>query len=236
MPISSVLLACNDNTNYLDFWPLVKEAWLKVANLPCIMIYVGQTLPEILKSDPTVKFFKAIEGWSTATQAKCIRLLYPALLQDEGMVLISDMNIMPLQSEFYNNGFNKFNENCFVIFKGVDEEERPIPTCYYAATPSIWGSVFGIKKVEDVRLRLQEWHSKNKGSWLEQEQLDLFTIISLWRKDIPDTVNITQWTKPMLRLFNPILTVKKNTYIDFRMPNYNEFSKEIHEILESIAP
>jgi len=235
MPLSSVLLACNDNTDFLDYWPLVKEAWLKIANLPCSMIYVGQTLPEALQSDPSVKFFKAIEGWSTATQAKCIRLLYPALLQDEDLVLISDMNIMPLQKEFYKEGFNKFNKNCFVIFKGLDEQERTIPTCYYAATPSIWGTVFGVKKEEDIRTRLQEWRKKNKGKWLEQEQLDLFTIISLWKKDIPESVNITQWAKPMQRLF-ATEPIKDINYIDFRMPSYKEASKEIQKIFDSISP
>ena len=248
MKIASVLVACNDNPTFLDYWPIVKEAWQSIANLPCTLVFVGDSLPESLQNDSSVKFFKAIPGWSTATQAKCIRLLYPALLDCDlsGAILISDIDIIPLQSDFYNKGFTKFHPNDFVMFRAIDTKERGIPTCYYAAMPSIWGDIFSIKKEEDLLTRLTEWSNKSKkgGRWLENEHLELYTILSLFNKVIPERVELIKWTKEFSRLdrsdhhiwylWNNELekNLRRQLYIDFRMPSFKDFGKNIHMILD----
>ena len=78
--VDTVLVACNENPLYLDFWPLVKLAWSQIVGIRAVLIYVGAELPPHLQEDSDVIFFKAIPSWPTATQAQCIRLLYPALL------------------------------------------------------------------------------------------------------------------------------------------------------------
>ena len=105
MKVSCVLVACNDNPKYLQFWPIVKKAWWDLVGLPCIMVYVGSTLPEELKNDPAVLHWKPSPSWPTATQAQVIRLLYPALLKCDGAVLLSDMDMIPMQRDFFIKGF-----------------------------------------------------------------------------------------------------------------------------------
>ena len=248
MKIASVLVACNDNPTFLEYWPIVKEAWLSIANLPCTLVFVGDSLPEALQNDSSVKFFKAIPGWSTATQAKCIRLLYPALFNNDssGAILISDMDVIPLQRDFYSREFVKFNVNNFVMFRGTDKRERTVPTCYYAAVPSIWGDIFNIKKEEDLLTRLTEWSQKSKNgcNWLEQEQLELYTIISLFDNVIPERVELIRWSRNFSRLdrvnhdmwylWNNELeqNLRNKSYIDFRMPSFKEFGKHISIIVD----
>jgi len=126
MKLSGVLVACNENTHYLDFWPVVKEAWWRVAGLPCVMVYVGESLPAHLVNDRAVVFFKAIPGWPTATQAQVIRLLYPALMKSDGAIMLSDMDMIPLQKDFFVGGFEQFSPSKFVSLDGIDEGEKQI--------------------------------------------------------------------------------------------------------------
>ena len=41
MKIDRVILASNENKNYLDFWPMVSEAWKKLDVKP-VLIYTGR--------------------------------------------------------------------------------------------------------------------------------------------------------------------------------------------------
>jgi len=251
MKLSCVLVACNENTKYLDFWPAVKEAWWKIAHLPCIMVYVGESLPKHLENDPAVKFFKQIPDWPTATQAQCIRLLYPALLGGDDAVMISDMDIIPLQRGFFSEGFHKFNNNQFVSLRGIDEQEKQIYMCYVGATPKIWGDMFEITSEDDVRRRLTEWSQicpsdGNHGGlgWCS-DQLILYNRVKLWQQVWPDRVGLKQWTAQIPRLCrsNPNewinwsesleRKIKDGSYVDFHMPEFDYFSSLIFKVLES---
>jgi len=249
MKLSSVLVACNENTKYLDFWPIVKEAWWKVASLPCIMIYVGETLPESLKDDPAVKFFKSIPDWPTATQAQCIRLLYPALLGGDGAVMISDMDMIPLQKDFFVKGFDKFNETQFVSLRGSDEQEKQIYMCYVGATPKVWGELFNISSEADLRLRLIEWSQKypsdgrHGGQGWCSDQIELYTRVMKCKELWPERVGFVPWTPQIPRLDrgNPgewyiwncdlEFNLKNKYYVDFHMPSFKDFEKVIRIIL-----
>ena len=52
-------------------------------------------VPRELVSDPAVHVFEPEPSLSTALQAQCIRLLYPALLEAEGGVITSDVDMVP---------------------------------------------------------------------------------------------------------------------------------------------
>jgi hypothetical protein len=247
MKLSHVLVASNNNTHYLDFWPVVKEAWNKIVGLPCTMIYVGDFLPNHLKDDPDVKFFKAISSWPTATQAQCIRLLYPALIETDGAIMISDMDIVPLQSNFFIDGFEQFNPNQFVSLRGIDEHHKEIYMCYVGGTAPTWSRMFGIKTEDDVRARLMEWSQGNPSDgthggegWCTDQQI-LYEIVKMQNQEL---VGLCPWTATIPRLCrsNPdeymipsqslmmnLLTAK---YVDFHMPEYHTYESIIYRTLE----
>jgi len=251
MKLSCVLVACNENTKYLDFWPAVKESWWKVAHLPCIMIYVGDTLPKHLEKDPAVKFFKAIPGWPTATQAQCIRLLYPALLGGNDAVMISDMDMIPLQRAFFTHGFESFNSSQFVSLRGIDEGEQQVYMCYVGATPKVWGEMFNISNEQDITDRLTEWSQKypadgNHGGegWCS-DQIELYERVKLWQNILPERIGLKPWTAEIPRLCRSrpnewvyftsklIKDIVDCKYVDFHMPPFDQFSCIIYRIIES---
>jgi len=253
MKLSCVLVACNDNTRYLDFWPIVKEAWWRIAKLPCILVYVGTNIPESLQNDPAVRFFKAIPDWPTATQAQCIRLLYPALLKTNDAVMISDMDILPLQSDCFIDGFEQFNIDQFVSLRGIDEQAKQIYMCYVGATPKTWSDLFNVQTEEDLRNKLVELSSlypsdgNHGGKGWCTDQLELYKRVKEWEKTNPERVGLVPWTKEIPRLdrgrpqewiqYSPILESRLKTkhYVDFHMPPYTMFANVIKSIVNISA-
>ena len=253
MKLSAVLVACNENTKYLDFWPIVRESWWRIANLPCIMVYVGEELPEHLQNDPAVKHFKPIPGWPTATQAQCIRLLYPALFYGDGAIMLSDMDMIPMQSKFFKEGFHSFNNTQFVSLRGIDEQEQQIYMCYVGATPKVWGDMFGISSESDIRTRLTEWSQKypadgqHGGQGWCSDQIELYSKVKLWQNMWPEKVGLIPWTPEISRLdrgmphewLNWSLeleeAIKNDGYVDFHMPPFQQFSSIIHRVMEAAS-
>jgi hypothetical protein len=248
MKLDCVLVACNNNPKYLDFWPLVKEAWWRIASLPCILVYVGENLPEALANDKAVKHFKPILGWPTATQAQCIRLLYPALLKCEGAVMLSDMDMIPMQRNFFVNGFKQFEPTQFVSLRGIDEHDKQIYMCYVGATPKVWSSTFNIENEEDIRSTLTSWSSSQSDGqrggvgWCT-DQIMLYTTVKALQAVNPALVGLIPWTREIKRLdrgepkgwleWNDVVMedIAKTDYVDFHMPPWDLFYPRLMEIM-----
>lgn len=247
MYLSTALVACNENMNYLQFWPLVKKAWYEVVGIPCIMIYVADTLPDVLKTDPAVIHFKPIEGWSTATQAQIIRLLYPALLKTDGAVIISDMDMIPMQSEFFHSKIESAQSNQFVCLRGINEEIQQIYMCYVAATPSTFSRMFNIKQLDNIYDRFNAWATiyKSDGLWNGvgwfSDQLILYKTVKaelaenlhicpyIQVNDYKrlDRADVKYWYKSNEQLEQ---LIKNKLFIDFHLPFHEIFHTRISEL------
>jgi hypothetical protein len=254
MKLSAALVACNENPAYLEFWPIVKYAWWHVVGIPAIMVYVGETVPEDLKNDPCVIHFPPVEGWPTATQAQVIRLLYPALLQADGAVVISDMDIIPMQKDFFVDGFAKFREDQFVSLRGVDDEEKQVYMCYVGATPEIWRKMFQVESADDVRRYITAMRDGISSSGMRggkgwfTDQLILYDRVKEWQGRDDDSLGLIslqpEGTFHRLDRAAPdvwetvseeLLTqVKQKYYIDFHMPHLYQCVGQIQMLLDTI--
>ena len=239
MKLSCALVACNENPHYLQFWPYVKKAWWEIVGIPCVMVYIGQIVPDSLKNDPAVIHFQPIEGWPTATQAQVIRLLYPSIMKCEGAIVISDMDIIPVQRNFFTQGFAQFKEDQFVSLRGIDEKEKQIYMCYVGATPKTFSDVFNIHSIENIRTCMNQWAAhvqadgEHGGKGWCTDQLILYSIVKDWLKKTPERIGLLPWTSHVeltdrLDRGNPqewiqvtdilIHKLKTNMYVDFHMP------------------
>lgn len=249
MKLSCALVACNENPHYLQFWPYVKRAWMEVVGIPCVMVYVGEVLPEELREDPAVIHFPPIGEWPTATQAQVIRLLYPALLKCDGAVVLSDMDMIPLQRTFFTEGFAQFKEDQFVSLRGMDEQEKQIYMCYVGATPQTWSDVFRIKTLENIRECMGQWASHvaadgaHGGQGWCTDQLILYNVVQGWLQTRRERIGLVPWTAQIPRLDrgNPaewvgldqslLGKIKSEVYVDFHMPPLQYCHQHIEMIL-----
>ena len=182
MKVTKVLVSC-DNIHYAEMFPLVKEAWSRVCGYDCIVVYVGNELPDVLKQEKyknSVFLFKPIEGIHTTFQTQCIRLLWPCLMHDE-IVLISDMDIAPLQKEYFHDVLFNFHENMFVTYTDRYIKQYMFAMCYNVAHSRTWSEKFNVFSYEEICEKLKLWYNglenkydgqKNCPGWYtDQKQL-----------------------------------------------------------------
>ena len=160
MRLTHVLVASDLNPRYLECWPLAARAWTAIAGVEPVLVLVAPAgdVPEELRADARVRVFEPLPGVHTAFQAQCIRLLYPALLETGGgAVVTSDVDMVPLDGEYFHRPARRVDERHFLAYRDVLLDAGEIPVCFNAALPRTWADVFGVRGPEDVPARLREW-------------------------------------------------------------------------------
>lgn len=157
MKLGTVVTACDSNTLYCDFIPIFIKAWKTLfPHVDIVIVLVAHEIPDNLKEySEYIRLSKPIEGIHTAFHAQCIRLLYPRhIARDEG-VLITDMDMLPMNRFYYEGPISNLSNDMFIAYRNILLPNE-IPICYNIATPSVWSKVFGDKSDEDM---LKEWHT-----------------------------------------------------------------------------
>jgi hypothetical protein len=157
--LSHVLLACDLNPRYLEYWGLASRAWREIAGLEPVLVLVADAgdVPVDLRDDERVRVVDPVPGLHTAFQAQCIRLLYPALLDVRGAVLISDMEMLPMDARYFHRPLARLDRSFFVSYRDVLLPRGEMALCYNASTPATWGEIFRVGDEGDVTARLREW-------------------------------------------------------------------------------
>lgn len=250
MKLSCALVACNENEHYIAFWPVVKKAWLEIVGIPCILVYIGNDLPDFLKNDPAVILFKPIPDWPTATQAQCIRLLFPALINSPDAIILSDMDIIPLQRDFFVNTILPNTDDQFVSYR--EPLDLQLVMCYVAATPKTWSSVFNIKTLDDIYSQLKKWSyeypsdGRHGGTGWSTDQLELHKRVSSWKGNVaihpgghpcprPDRLDRCLPQEWYMLGETTVRRLKNKELVDFHMPPYNLYKEKIWNVIRVLG-
>jgi hypothetical protein len=159
LQLTHALLASDLDPRYVGLWPLAREAWERITGLEPVLVLVADpdAVPDELARDPAVRVFEPEPSLDTAFQAQCIRLLYPALLETQGAVITSDVDMVPMNRRYFHRPLARIDARHFVCYRDVLLPLGELPICYNAALPRTWASVFGVHDADDVRVRLREW-------------------------------------------------------------------------------
>lgn len=164
MKLTTVLGCVNNNPNYYLFIPKQILFWNKF-DIKFITIFIGNELPHELKdySDNIILWTKNADIHS-AFVAQNMRLYYPALinLPDDELVMITDMDMLPTNKEYYTNDLENFNINDFINYNSqLDTKEKEIFMCYNAAHPKTWGKIFNINSEIDIEKTLYNTYNND---------------------------------------------------------------------------
>ena len=160
MKLSTVIASVNNNSNYYSFIPKQILFWNRF-KIRFIAVFIGEKIPEELQA-----YYENIIVWNknidlhSAYLAQNIRIFYPALLhlpQNE-MVMITDMDMLPMSYHYYTSGLDDYKTEDFIYYRKIDGKQ--IYMCYNAAHPSIWAKVFQIKSEADIERKLNENYYK----------------------------------------------------------------------------
>lgn len=156
MKLGTILTATDLNPLYSEFIPNFIKAWNILFPLAdVVIVLIADEIPEELKQyEKNLKLFKPLANIHTAFQAQCIRLLYPRLIERNEGVLITDMDMLPMNRSYYVDAIQNISDDTFVTYRDVCLPTE-IAMCYNIATPKVWQEVFGNASTESI---LQSWY------------------------------------------------------------------------------
>jgi hypothetical protein len=192
MKLDCVLTACNANPLYMDFIPIFIRAWKKL--YPCIdvkIVLVADAIPaEFSEYSENIILFHPIPGVHDAFVSQTIRLLYPGLLSCGGAVLITDMDMLPMNRVYYSAPLTPLDDDAFVHFRNGVMHWRGMnqyAMCYNAARPDVWREITGVSSHSEMR----EWIVSNyckaydgnsDGNGWYSDQVVLYSMLTNWSK------------------------------------------------------
>jgi hypothetical protein len=179
--LTHCVVASDNNPNYYRFWPVVKRAWLEICHIKPVFVLVANSIPhDISQYVDDITLIPPVSGIPTSFQAQCIRLLYPREINtshDNEAIIISDMDLIPLQSKYYHKALQNVHKSSFVTYRNVLSDYKQYPMCFNAATPRVWRDVFGSESYETT---MRRWYGEcSQNTWF-CDQLKLWSILRHW--------------------------------------------------------
>ena len=161
MKLDCILTSCNLNTNYLDFVPLFVKAWSKLyPHVNIKIILISNKIPEnIKKYEKHIILFNEIPEIYSSFISQYIRLLYPALLPYDNGILITDIDMIPMNNTYFKK-YIKMKDNKFITFRNR-RLDKNLVICYNCALNKIWKEIFNINNINDIINHLKK-DIKNK--------------------------------------------------------------------------
>lgn len=240
MKIDTVILSSDDNPNYIQFWPIVSEAWSLMGIEP-ILIYTGE---EKLKLKGNVINY-GIKNINSSFVAQNIRILYPSLLSDR-TCLVSDMDILPLSKNYFVDSVLNFNENSFIIYRpDAGLPSNMISLCWIAAASKTWYELFKVDSEKKIEKYLKKWYTKNysiQGTAWYTDQIKLRKYVNKFsRKNKSRIVELDDEEQGFFRFnrnrlekhFSMMNEIPNTKFTDFHMPRpYDEYEELINKVFE----
>jgi hypothetical protein len=239
MKIGTIVTATDTNPLYCDFIPMFVEAW-KCLFPECdvCVLLIGDTLPKHLeKCKESIRLIEPIPGMHPAFQSQCIRLLYPQLIERDEGVLITDMDMIPLNRRYYEEPIRDMSDDTFVTYRD-NSYPHELYMCYNVAHPKIWKEMFAGESLEKWYTR--EYYDGNPGGsgWnIDQrvltEKFDAYQgkkmilndkqtrYYRLCRSDTKAFYNVTQLE----------LNIRKGIYSDYHCLRPYSVHKELNDFI-----
>jgi hypothetical protein len=221
MKLDCVLTACNKKPLYINFIPIFIKTWKKLyPNVNTKIILISDNIPENLHEyKNNIILFKPLPNISTSFTSQYIRLLYPAILNYKNGIMITDIDMIPMNRTYYIKNIEKYSDDKLIYLRDVLLNLKQIAMCYNVATKNTWSNIFSIKTIDDIKKRLQDVSKRikyvegsGKQGW-STDQIDLYNHVMIWNS----------------KTNNLIILKDKNT--KFNRLNRNRFSK-INDTLE----
>ena len=184
MKIDCILTACNLNPKYLQFIEYFIRAWrIVLDNIDIKIILISNKIPDFLiHLQKHIILFSPIPNVSDIFISQYIRLLYPSILKYFNGVLITDIDMIPMNKNYYTNNICYSPNNSFICYRDeLIEEYSQISMCYCIANSNTWGELFGITNIEDI---IQTLINNYDEDWC-RDQIDLYTHVKQFKQKYP---------------------------------------------------
>jgi hypothetical protein len=253
MKLDCILTAVNENKLYIDFVPFFIRTWNKLyPEVDVKIILIANEIPYNLNDcKDNIILFKPIENVSTSFTSQYIRLLYPAILNYKNGVMITDIDMVPMNRTYYTENIVSFTEDRFIYYReNICFNAKQIAMCYNVASSKIWSDIFKIESIQDIVDRLKNVYKNinymeghGKSGW-GTDQIDLYKYVMEWNKKTNNFICLKEIDTKFNRLDRDTFdinnqTIKNNisncTYTDYHcfrpMNKYVEINNCVYDLL-----
>ena len=191
MILDCILTSVNENKLYLDFVPIFIKTWKKLYPLIDVkIILISKEIPiNLLVYQSNIILFEPINNVLTSFSSQFIRLLYPSILNYKNGIMITDIDMLPMNKTYFTDNIKNIANDKFIYFRGNQcFQYKQIAMCYNVALPTVWKDIFEIYSVEDIIKAIKEIFNNykiveghNKEGW-NIDQLILYKKVMNWNK------------------------------------------------------
>ena len=144
--IDYIIISSDDNPLYKDFYPVVANKW-KEFGFKTYYINITDHDEYIENEYGIIKKIKSLDFVSTGFQSQVVRLFSVNFI--EGNILTSDIDMMPLNKDYYNQYNNELTEDNVIIYSGTPYGSIPYyPMCYILSHSSNLMKYLGIESMD----------------------------------------------------------------------------------------
>ncbi len=239
MKIDTVILSSNDNPDYIQFWPIVSEAWTLMGVEP-ILIYTGEQ--KLNLKGNVINFYS--KNMDSSFVAQNIRILYPSLL-DGNTCIVSDIDNLPLSKNYFVNSVLNFNDNSFIIYRPDACPPNMISMMWNAANSSTWKEIFNIDSEKNIEKNLKKWYTRKyaiEGTAWYTDQIKLRKYVNKFSKknksrivELNDNeLGFYRFNRNRLEKHLNMINENPNLkFTDFHMPRpFNEYEELINKVFD----
>jgi len=198
MKLTTVLGSVNLNPNYYLFIPKQIKFWRR-HGIRFIAVIAGDYIPkELLPYSANIFLWKKNKEINSVFLGQHLRIYYPALLDlpEDELCMITDMDMLPIQKDFYTNDLKHFKQEDFIYYRDILDNQ--IIMCYNAAHPKTWAKVFNINSEADIERTINEtYHSSYTGI---PNSLGWFIDQEIMYKNLFNFPNLKILNRPIKRL------------------------------------
>lgn len=237
MNIDYVVISSDDNVMYKDFYGITAKRWNQ---LGLKVYYINITnIDEVIENEyGVIHKIKAIDGISTGFQSQIVRLYASNLI--EGNILTSDIDMIPLNREYFISRANNADDNKILVYSGQPYNDVPYyQICYILSNTKLFRDCLGISNMSFIEFcnllksRYNEDWNSDEHFMYDQFQSHLDKIDILRDRDLSwggDTRRIDRsgWSYDISLLQN-------NHYIDSHLLRpYSVYKSHIDNLLNNI--
>jgi hypothetical protein len=251
MKLDCVLTAVNDNPLYIDFIPIFVNTWNKLyPGIDVKIILIAHHIPDkFIKYSNNIILFTPIDNISTCFISQYIRILYPAILNYKNGIMITDIDIIPMNETYFTKYIENLADDLFIYYRGeIDLKYNMIAICYNVALAKTWGEIFHIQSLDDIKSHLikkskEITYIEGHGNigW-NTDQLELYKHVMDWNKKTNKYFKLYDKDVQYNRLdrhtfninnknINIIKAIKNHRYSDYHLHRPYTQYEHIHNII-----
>lgn len=231
--IDFVVISSDDNPLYKDFYDIVAKQWYMLGYKT---YYVNITNENSLVENEfgVIHKIKSLESFPTGFQSQVVRLFVCNLVNNKNL-LMSDIDMLPLNKEYFNDVAKEFVSEKIILYSGQPYGNVPYyPMCYV-----LGNSDFLKKKLDIENMNFYEYCTSllklygikwNTDEHFLYDKLHKHTenLIIKRNRDFTKRIDRGFWNYDLQKL-------KENYYIDSHLLRpYKEYEHQINQLLKQI--